>query len=139
MTNKCVHMFGISVEVFTHMAKSTMRVEMPAIEGDDATRFLASMLQGMQAEGGEHIRLIRPINAKNGAFFLQLVVIIIRRGEGVYHWLLASSSRRLKLVVVSFATAPAASFAGSATVSRAVSRADSAKSLAASSMSISGA
>jgi hypothetical protein len=63
-------MLGIGVEILAHMAKAPVCMKMPTIKGDDATGFLTPMLQGMQSEGGEHIRLFRPIYAENGAFFL---------------------------------------------------------------------
>ena len=45
-------------------------VELGAVEGDDAGRFLAAMLQGVQAER-HHGRRVRPAeNAEHAAFFV---------------------------------------------------------------------
>ena len=68
-----------------------MRMKMPPIKGDDASRFLATMLQSMQAKGCVDIGLIGSINAKNGTFFMQMV-IIKRVGCGAGHGQLDFSS-----------------------------------------------
>ena len=57
------------------MAERAVRVELAPVEGDDAGRFLAAMLQGMQAEHGAGRGLVDAEDAENAALLLQLVVV----------------------------------------------------------------
>src|SRR5258707_10635502 len=59
-------------------------MEFTAIEADDARRFLATMLQSMQAEDGMGRRVIIPENSKDAAFLFQMV--IVKRLRGHHRW-----------------------------------------------------
>ncbi len=63
-------------EVVADIAEAAGAVEpFVRIVGDDAARFLAPVLQGVQAQGHEIRRVGNPDHAEYPAFFLQLVVI----------------------------------------------------------------
>ncbi len=69
-------------KVVADEAKLAFRVELPAIEADDACRFLTAMLQRMQAERGQRGGVGMPENAKHAALLVQRVAVQI---EGVVH------------------------------------------------------
>ena len=50
-------------------------IELLAVEGDDAGRFLAAMLQGVQPERRQGRRVGMPQNAEHAAFFMQRIAI----------------------------------------------------------------
>ena len=52
-----------------------MRMKMPPVKGDDAGRFLTAMLLSMQAKSCVDIGLIGSVNAKDGTFFTQMVIV----------------------------------------------------------------
>src|SRR5438477_4027542 len=88
---------GLGGEVVGDMAEGAVGVELPAVEGDDADRFLSTVLQGMKSEDASRGRLFDAENPYNTAFLLQLVVV-----EGVgadrhaYSLLLIKRSRSLR-------------------------------------------
>ncbi|MNT69686.1 hypothetical protein D3C72_2080180 [compost metagenome] len=56
--------------------------ELPPVEGDDARRFLAAMLKGMQAERGQGCRVGVAQNAEHPAFLMERVVFETPFGTG---------------------------------------------------------
>ena len=54
-----------------------------AVKGDDAGGFLAAMLEGVEAEGGERCRIGMAVNAEDTAFFPQAVTVDV---EIFCHW-----------------------------------------------------
>ena len=62
-------------EIIADQTDRTVRVELRAVEGDNAGRLLAAMLQRVEAEGSECGRVLVAENAENSAFFLELVVV----------------------------------------------------------------
>ena len=52
-----------------------MCMKMPPVKADNSGRFLTAMLQRMQAKGRVDIGLIGAIDAKNGTFFMQMIII----------------------------------------------------------------
>ena len=78
-------------EMIAHEAKLAFGMELPAVEGDDARRLLAAMLQGVQAEGGEGRSIRMAQNAKYPALFVQGIAIEIvqvyrMRGDAHGDW-----------------------------------------------------
>ena len=65
----------VAVEIAGDMAHRPVRVEMLAVEGGDARRFLAAMLQRVQAERDEARRIVGAPDAEHAALLAQLVVI----------------------------------------------------------------
>src|ERR1700720_2261624 len=61
-------------------AETTLGVEALAVEGDDAGRFLAAVLQGVQAERGNRGRVRVAENAEYAALFAQPIGIEIEEG-----------------------------------------------------------
>ena len=62
-------------EIVGHMAERPVRMELLAVERDDARRLLAAMLQGMQAEHGMRRRIGMPEDAEHAALLVEVVVI----------------------------------------------------------------
>ena len=60
-------------ESVTDQAETALRVEAFTIEGDDAGCFLTSVLEGVQAQGGDGGRVRMAENAKHPTFFTQAV------------------------------------------------------------------
>ncbi len=58
------------------MAQRMVRMEMFTIIGNDTGGFLAAMLQGMQAKGGEGGGILCANNTKNPAFLTQMVIVV---------------------------------------------------------------
>ncbi len=58
-------------------ALALFRLETAAVEGDDARRLLAAMLQGVEAEGGDRGRIGMAENAEHPAFLAQAIAIEI--------------------------------------------------------------
>jgi hypothetical protein len=69
--------------VIADQAKPPFRIEALAIEGDDAGRFLAAMLERMQAERGQCRRIIMPVNPEDTAFLAQRVAVEIEIESGI--------------------------------------------------------
>ena len=70
-------------EIVGDLAERPVGVELLAVEGDDAGRLLAAMLQGVQAEDGARPRLLDARrDAEDAAFLLELVVV---EGVGANH------------------------------------------------------
>jgi hypothetical protein len=46
-----------------------------AVEGDDAGRFLAAMLQGMEPQNRVRGRFFDPIDPEDAALFLEMIVV----------------------------------------------------------------
>ena len=65
----------VAVEVAGDVAHRPVRVEMGAVEAGDAGRFLAAVLQRVEAERDEARRIVGAPDAENAAFLAQLVVI----------------------------------------------------------------
>ena len=59
-------------------------MELGAVEGDDACRFLAAVLKGMQAEGRQRRGVGMAEDAEHPAFLAQLVVVERPGGQGVH-------------------------------------------------------
>jgi hypothetical protein len=57
------------------MAEIAMGVETLSVEGDDARRLLAAMLERVQAEDGMGGGFLDTIDADDAALFFQLVVV----------------------------------------------------------------
>ncbi len=72
-------------EVVAHEAELALGVELPAVEADDARRFLAAMLQRVQAERGEGGGLRVAQDAEHAAFFVQRVAVQVEQDRGVGH------------------------------------------------------
>ena len=64
-----------AVEIVAHQAERPVNVELSAIEADHAGRFLAAMLQRMQAERGMRRRVRRTPDSEDATLLVQLVVI----------------------------------------------------------------
>ncbi len=56
-----------------------MRAELLAIIGDDAGRFLAAVLQGVQPERGQGRRVGMAVDPENAAFLVEMVVSVAGR------------------------------------------------------------
>jgi hypothetical protein len=74
------------IEVVTDEAVPPLRIELLAVERDDAASFLSAMLEGVEAESceGSRIRVIE--HAEDAALFSQAIIAITRiavvaRGE----------------------------------------------------------
>ena len=65
----------VAVEIAGDMAHRAMRVEIGAVEAGDAGRFLAAVLEGVQAERDEARGIVGAPHAEDAAFLAQLVVI----------------------------------------------------------------
>ena len=63
-----------------------------AVEGDDAGRLLAAVLEGVQAERGDRRRVRMPEDAEDAALFAQPVAVEIEPG-GAWPRLLVGSMR----------------------------------------------
>jgi hypothetical protein len=57
------------------MTKSTMREKGFAVEADNASGLLSSMLERVQAKGGINAGFICAKNAKNRTFFMQMIIV----------------------------------------------------------------
>ena len=57
-------------------------MEAPAVEGDNARRFLAAMLQGVQAKGGDRRGVGMAEYAEHPAFFAQAVAVEVEIPKG---------------------------------------------------------
>ena len=62
-------------EVIADQAEAALGLEALAVEGDDAGRFLAAVLEGMQAEGGQRRRVGMAVDAEYAAFLAQPVAV----------------------------------------------------------------
>jgi hypothetical protein len=56
-----------------------MRAELLAVIGDDAGRFLAAVLQGVQPERGQRRRVGMAVNPEHAAFLVEMVVSVAGR------------------------------------------------------------
>ena len=65
----------VAVEVAGDMAHRAVRVEMLAVEAGDARRFLAAVLERVQAERDEARRIVGTPDAEDAALLAQLVVV----------------------------------------------------------------
>jgi hypothetical protein len=64
-------------------AETAFGMEALAVEGDDAGRLLAAMLQGVQAERGERCGVGMAVDAEDTAFLPQPVGIGVEGGFGI--------------------------------------------------------
>ena len=64
----------VAVEIVGHVAEAAAGVELRAVEAGDAGRFLAAMLQRMEAERADAAAPRRP-DAEHAALFAQLVAV----------------------------------------------------------------
>ena len=71
----------LGAEIIADMTQSAVRVELPAIIGDDAGGLLAAMLQRMQAERGKRRRIGVAIHPEHAAFVMEMIGVqgIVRR------------------------------------------------------------
>ncbi len=67
------HLLG--AEILADMADGAMGVELLAVIGDDAGRFLAAMLQRMQAKRRQRRRFGMAEDAEHPAFLVQVIVV----------------------------------------------------------------
>ena len=67
-------------EIVADRAKAAMRVELVAVERDDAGRFLAAVLQRVQAERGHRGGVGMAEDAEYAALLVQPVVVVERSG-----------------------------------------------------------
>ncbi len=65
----------VAVEIAGDMAHGAVGMIVGAVEADDAGRFLAAMLERMEAEGHETGSAFGTPDSKNAALFLELVVV----------------------------------------------------------------
>ena len=65
----------VAVEIAGDMAHRPVGVEMGAVEAGDSRRFLAAVLERVQAERDEACGILDTPDAENPAFLAQLVVI----------------------------------------------------------------
>ena len=70
-------------EMVADKPEPALRVEALAVEGDDARRFLAAMLQGMQAERGDRGGVGMAEDAEHAAFLAQAVGFEVEVENGV--------------------------------------------------------
>ena len=63
------------VEVVADEAEAALGMEMAAVEGDDAGRLLAAVLQGVQAERGERRGVLVAEDAEDAALLAQAIVV----------------------------------------------------------------
>jgi hypothetical protein len=61
-------------EIVADEADMAFGMEVGAVETDDAGRFLAAMLEGVQAENGQRRRVLMAEDAEHAAFLAKLVV-----------------------------------------------------------------
>ncbi len=62
-----------------HEAEAAFGVELLAVEAHDACRFLSPVLQGVQAQSREGRRIGVIEDAKDAAFFVQLIAIEVQK------------------------------------------------------------
>ncbi len=72
-------------EMIADQAQAALGLEALAVEGDDAGGFLAAVLQGVQAKGGEGCGVGVAVDAEDAAFFAKPVAIEIEIVVAV-HW-----------------------------------------------------
>ena len=65
----------VPVEITRDMAHRAMRVEMASIDTGDSGRFLAAVLQRMEAEGDEAGGVVGTPDAEHAALLAQLVIV----------------------------------------------------------------
>ena len=65
-------------EIVPHRAQAAMGVEFVAVKGDDARRFLAAVLQGVQTQGGHGGGVGYVPDAEHAAFLVEGVVLVAR-------------------------------------------------------------
>src|SRR3974390_1514264 len=81
-------------EILADMAHAAMGVELLAVIGNDAGRFLAAMLEGVEAERGEGRGFGMAENAEHAAFLMRMIVLDGQGaqpgfGHGLARWGLA--------------------------------------------------
>ncbi len=81
-------------EIVADQPRSAMRVELAAVIRDDAGRFLAAMLQGMQTERRQRGGVRMAIDPEHAAFFVEMIRV---NAAGRQHPLPASGIRRLRV------------------------------------------
>jgi hypothetical protein len=57
------------------VAEVAVRVELPTVVGDDAGGFLAAVLQGVQAKGGQRGGIGMAEDAENAALLVEFIVV----------------------------------------------------------------
>jgi len=68
------HLFG--GEVLADMAKTAMRIELPAVEADDSGRLLSAVLEGVESERGMGRGVRMAEDAEDAALILQMIVVM---------------------------------------------------------------
>jgi|SRR5258706_15640547 len=84
----------LRAEIVADQPRAAMRVELAAVVGDDASRFLAAMLQGMQTERRQRGGVRMAIDPEYAAFFVEMIRV---SAAGRQHPLPASGIRRLRV------------------------------------------
>ena len=64
-------------KILRNMADSTPGIELLTIEAGDTNRFLAPVLQRMEAQGNNGSSVTRAEHPKNAAFFAQLIAVFV--------------------------------------------------------------
>ena len=75
--------FAAFCKSIADQAEAAMRMEMPAVIGDDAGRLLAPVLQCVQAKGGDRRGIRMVPDTHHAAFLVQLVVAVVVVADGV--------------------------------------------------------
>ena len=68
--------------MIAHQPHAALGMEAAAVEGNNARRFLAAVLQGMQAKGRQGCRVGVAENAEHAAFLAQRVAVKVKFIEG---------------------------------------------------------
>ena len=71
-------MIARSREAVADEAEVRSEMEDAAVEGDDAGRFLAAMLEGVKAEGRDRRRVRMAVDAEDAAFLAQGVAVEVK-------------------------------------------------------------
>src|SRR5258706_9813229 len=62
-------------EMIGDMPEFAMRIEAMPVEGDDAGRFLAAMLQGMEPQNRVSGRFFDAVDPEDAALFLEMIIV----------------------------------------------------------------
>jgi GTPase len=71
------------VEVVADKAKAALRMEVAAIECDDAGSLLTAMLQGVKAERGQGRGILMAEHAEDTALLAKAIVLVSRQGSRI--------------------------------------------------------
>ena len=82
-------------ESVADQADMAFDVELRAVIGDDACRFLAAMLQGVQAERDDRCRILPAEYAEHAAFVVKMIVGLGQQGMRLPSGVLSSENRHI--------------------------------------------